>query len=97
MSRASPTARCADRSAPKPAPDMLTLALTRLQVSPTESLYVGDMTVDIETARGAGVAVWVVPTGSDAAEALRAAKPDRVLERIGEVPDLIERSPSARR
>ena len=41
------------------------VALQRLAVTPPEALYVGDMTVDIDTARAAGVAVWVVPTGSD--------------------------------
>src|SRR5262245_40334312 len=54
-----------DVARPKPAPDMLQAALVRLQVMPAEALYVGDMVVDIETARQAGVRVWVVPTGSD--------------------------------
>ncbi|HEY7423190.1 MAG TPA: HAD-IA family hydrolase, partial [Gemmataceae bacterium] len=47
---------------PKPAPDMLRAALARLNVPAREALYVGDMVVDIQTARGAGIAVWVVPT-----------------------------------
>src|SRR5262245_5303003 len=51
-----------DVSHPKPAPDMLLLGLRRLGVSPAETLYVGDMTVDIATARAASVRVWVVPT-----------------------------------
>lgn len=74
---------------PKPAPDMLKKGLTRLEVSAAEALYVGDMVVDIETARGAGVAVWVVPTGSDEPAALHAAQPDRVLESIQQLPALI--------
>lgn len=64
---------------PKPAPDMLVAALATLGVSAGEALYVGDMAVDVETARGAGVRVWVVPTGSDAVAALEAARPDRLL------------------
>jgi phosphoglycolate phosphatase len=64
---------------PKPAPDMLLMALRRLQVAPTEALYVGDMTVDIQTARAAGVAVWVVATGSDESATLQAAQPERLL------------------
>jgi phosphoglycolate phosphatase-like HAD superfamily hydrolase len=43
------------------------------------------MTVDIETARAAGVAVWVVPTGSDSRAALEAARPDRMLESLHEL------------
>jgi HAD superfamily hydrolase (TIGR01509 family) len=34
----------------KPAPDMLRVALARLDVAPQEALYVGDMVVDVETA-----------------------------------------------
>src|SRR5207248_1896074 len=67
---------------PKPAPDMLVLGLKRLGVGAEESLYVGDMTVDVATARGAGVRVWVVPTGSDTREALEAAQPDRLLDAL---------------
>jgi phosphoglycolate phosphatase len=70
---------------PKPAPDMLLAALARLKAAPAEALYVGDMSVDIETARGAGVAVWVVPTGSEEREALAAARPDRLLRDLHEL------------
>ncbi len=67
---------------PKPAPDMLLAGLRRLEVAADEALYVGDMTVDIETARAAGVRVWVVPTGSDSRAALEAAEPDRILDSL---------------
>ena len=69
----------------KPAPDILLLAMARLGVGPEETLYVGDMTVDIQTARAAGVRVWVVPTGSDTVEALDAARPDRRLRDLNEL------------
>jgi 2-phosphoglycolate phosphatase len=72
----------------KPAPDMLLRGLERLGVSPREALYVGDMVVDIETARGAGVTVWVVPTGSNDRATLEAARPDRVLEDLHELAGL---------
>jgi len=74
-----------DVARPKPAPDMLLAALERLGLQPEQVLYVGDMTVDIETARSAGVAVWVVPTGSDTREALAAARPDRLLNSLAEL------------
>jgi phosphoglycolate phosphatase len=64
---------------PKPAPDMLIAGLARLGVKADEAIYVGDMTVDITTARGAGVRVCVVPTGSDSRQDLESAKPDRLL------------------
>jgi phosphoglycolate phosphatase len=65
---------------PKPAPDMLVAALRRQRVEAGDALYVGDMTVDIQTARAAGVPVWVVVTGSDTSALLQEAQPDRLLD-----------------
>ena len=72
---------------PKPAPDMLLAAVRRLEMAANRVLYIGDMTVDIQAARAAGLSVWTVPTGSDTAEALIAAKPDRLLRELREVLD----------
>jgi phosphoglycolate phosphatase len=74
---------------PKPAPDMLLAGLERLHVAKDAALYVGDMTVDIATARDAGVTVWIVPTGSDPRDAIVAAKPDRLFESMAELPGLL--------
>jgi phosphoglycolate phosphatase len=73
----------------KPAPDMLREALSRLRLTAAEALYVGDMVVDIQTARAAGVAVWVVPTGSDELATLRQARPDRLLQDLDELRRLL--------
>jgi phosphoglycolate phosphatase len=69
----------------KPAPDMLLAALRRLGVAAGEALYVGDMTIDVQTGRAAGVAVWTVATGSDERPTLEAAGPDRVFSCLAEV------------
>jgi phosphoglycolate phosphatase len=74
---------------PKPAPDMLRAALARLDVPAKQTLYIGDMVVDIRTARSAGVSVWVVPTGSEDIEALRRARPDRLLRDLDELRELL--------
>ncbi len=74
-----------DVAKPKPAPDILLEALKRLRIGADEALYVGDMNVDIQTARAAGVPVWVVPTGSSPRAELEAAKPDRLLSSLTEV------------
>jgi phosphoglycolate phosphatase-like HAD superfamily hydrolase len=78
-----------DVARPKPAPDMLLTAVARLGLPAEQVLYVGDMVVDIETARGAGVSVWVVPTGSDARERLEAAHPDCLLRDLHELAELM--------
>jgi HAD superfamily hydrolase (TIGR01509 family) len=70
---------------PKPAPDMLLRAIERLGLPSDHVLYVGDMTVDIQTARSAGVHVWAVATGSEERRALEDAKPDRLLADLQEM------------
>jgi phosphoglycolate phosphatase-like HAD superfamily hydrolase len=67
---------------------MLLAALKALAVDPDHTLYVGDMSVDIETARAANVKVWVIATGSDDASSLIAASPDRLLNRFEELAEL---------
>lgn len=78
-----------DVAQPKPAPDMLVAALARLALPAAAVLYVGDMSVDIQTARAAGVAVWVVPTGSETVEQLERARPDRLLRDLFDLRDLL--------
>lgn len=70
---------------PKPAPDMLLAALKRLGLPREQVLYIGDMTVDIQTARSAGVHVWAVATGSQDRRTLEDAKPDRLLTDLTEL------------
>ena len=74
---------------PKPAPDMLVEALRRLGVAAAEALYVGDIGVDVQTARGAGVTVWVVATGSEERGALERAAADRICADLCEVAALL--------
>jgi 2-phosphoglycolate phosphatase len=74
---------------PKPAPDMLVEALARSKATPSEAVYVGDMSVDVQTARAAGLTVWVIPTGSETRTELEAAGPDRILASLAEIPNLL--------
>jgi len=73
--------------AAKPAPDMLHQAMRLLGVGPSETLYVGDMTVDVQTGRAAGVRTLVIPTGSEDLASLQAIKPDGILRSFA---DLLE-------
>jgi 2-phosphoglycolate phosphatase len=63
----------------KPDPEGLLRAVAALGVAPPECLYVGDTRVDVETARGAGVAVAGVGWGTDGLEALTAAGIDHAV------------------
>ena len=74
-----------DVARPKPAPDMLQAGLRRLGSAANAALYVGDMSVDVETARGAGVTVWVVATGSEDWDALARARPDRLFASLDDM------------
>ena len=78
-----------DVGVPKPHPAMLLEAAKRLGAAPAESVYVGDMAVDVEAGKAAGMTVWLVPGGAgDPAEAV-AAGPDRVLESFVDLLDLL--------
>jgi len=74
---------------PKPDPAMIDQALAELGVPKEEALYVGDMEVDIETGRRAGIETWVMPTGSNDEATLRSAGSSRIYpdmeQVIGEV------------
>jgi phosphoglycolate phosphatase len=64
---------------------MVLEGLTRLAVSPADAVYVGDMAVDVQTAKAAGVPVWLVLGGAAGHESATAAGPDRVLGDFAEL------------
>ena len=70
---------------PKPAPQMVFVALALLGVKASDALYVGDMPLDVLTARAAGLPVAAVASGSSTREELAAAGPDALLDRLPEV------------
>ncbi len=74
-----------EAGAAKPDPAMVLQALDKLGVPKEEALYVGDMEVDIETGRRAGVETWVVPTGSHDEATLRAAGATRLFPTMTEI------------
>lgn len=81
---------CGDEVArPKSAPDMLEHILTRCSLDPMEALYVGDMTIDVETGRAAGVNTVTVITGSSDREEIERLNPLRIMDNISEVTDIL--------
>jgi len=57
---------------PKPYPDMLNRILADLKFRPDETLYIGDMTLDAESAANAGLACLLLATGGNTREELEA-------------------------
>lgn len=51
---------CLDVTRPKPDPEAVLTILNRLDVAPSEALYVGDSEIDVGTARGAGVRLAIL-------------------------------------
>ena len=66
----------------KPNPAGIAHCLQLFQAKPDRSLFVGDSSIDIATARNAGVAVWALPYGYNMGEPIEASNPDRVIEDI---------------
>jgi HAD superfamily hydrolase (TIGR01509 family) len=56
----------------KPDPAMIRRCLSVMGVDPSEAIYVGDMPLDVESARRAGVPVVLVATGAASAQTLAA-------------------------
>lgn len=74
-----------DVSAAKPSPEGLLFALKHLGSAPQETLYIGDSTVDAETARNAGVDFAGVLNGMTTADELRAYPHRMIMENLGEL------------
>lgn len=59
-------------------------------LSPDETLFIGDMQHDIETARHGGIHSCAVLTGYNTLEQLRAAQPDWIVENLSELKAMME-------
>jgi phosphoglycolate phosphatase len=73
----------------KPDPALIELALDLMGAGPDEALMIGDTLADIASARAAGVAVAAVGGGFVELDDLRAAGPDLVLDRLGDLVSLL--------
>ena len=73
----------------KPDPAMLFEGVKRLGSTVAESVYIGDMAVDVHTAKAAGMRVWLVPGGATGQESATAAGPDRTLNAFADILELV--------
>ncbi|MDE2028547.1 MAG: HAD family hydrolase [Candidatus Omnitrophica bacterium] len=81
---------CADKAGrPKPAPDILQALMKRLKAGKDETVYVGDMTIDVKCGRRAGVRVAALATGSSYKKELKALKPWVVAGKITQLKKII--------
>ncbi|MDD2926343.1 phosphoglycolate phosphatase [Rhodoferax sp.] len=64
----------------KPDPTGAHHCLTQFGVAPARALLVGDSSIDVATARAAGLTVWVLPYGYNMGQPIEASGPDRVIQ-----------------
>ena len=70
---------------------MIHQILSENSLLPDETLFIGDMEHDIETSRHGGIASCAVLTGYNSLEQLREARPDLIVEHLGELKVILER------
>ena len=63
----------------KPNPAGITDCLKQFGLSSDRALFVGDSSIDVATARNAGIAVWALPYGYNMGEPIESCQPDRVI------------------
>jgi pyrophosphatase PpaX len=80
---------CDSCSRHKPHPEPVLTALDRLGYQPDEAAFVGDSVHDVEAGNAAGVLTIAALWGPFSREQLAVASPDRYLERIVELPQLL--------
>lgn len=81
---------CADQAGEKkPHPAMLKEILLELDFRPSESVYIGDMTIDVQAGRRARMKTIAVMTGSSTREEVEKHKPHKIIEKISDVPAVL--------
>ena len=81
---------CADKAKkPKPYPDMLWQIGRRLKIPKEESLFVGDMTIDLNCGANAGIKTVAVTTGSNTKKELNDLKPYKIINNINQIKKFI--------
>lgn len=66
--------------------------LAENDLEPEETLFIGDMQHDIETAKHGGVFSCAVLTGYTALDQLRASQPDLIVEHLGELREILSQT-----
>ena len=69
----------------KPDPAGIAHCLAQFGVPAHRALFVGDSSIDVATARNAGVAVWTLPYGYNMGQPIESCAPDRVIADCSEL------------
>ncbi len=69
----------------KPDPMGVHDCLHQFRIRGDRALFVGDSSIDVATARNAGVAVWALPYGYNMGQPIESANPDRVINDISDL------------
>lgn len=74
---------CGDRlKRGKPHPEILNRIMQRFSLKPNQTLYVGDMVIDVQAGRRAKVKTIIVPTGSSTRVEIAKEKPFRIIATV---------------
>lgn len=79
----------------KPDPTGVLHVMERLGVTPEQTLFVGDSSIDVATARNAGVGIYLFSHGYNLGQSVSAAGADRVLDNFDQLRSLFT-SPATR-
>jgi phosphoglycolate phosphatase len=74
---------------PKPYPDILLSILEKMHFEAAQTVFVGDMVIDIETGRAAKIRTIAVTTGSCSLAELEEARPWKIINRVDELENLL--------
>jgi phosphoglycolate phosphatase len=74
----------------KPNPTVIYNCLDALHCVPGESLFVGDSSIDVATAKAAGLVCWAVPYGYNMGEPIERSEPDRIISDLSVVPQFFK-------
>lgn len=82
---------CADKlKHGKPYPDILRKIMRRFKLNPSQAAYVGDMAIDAQAGRRAGVRTFMLTTGSSSPGEIRRERPFKMVRRVGDILKLIQ-------
>ena len=81
---------CADKLRHiKPHPEILNKIMKKLSLKPYQTIYVGDMVIDAQAGRRAGIKTIIVPTGSSTKSEIKKQKPYRIIRGITDLLKLL--------